>query len=285
MNERFKAGKTNGLTVAAKHYYWKPSQALFHMFELEEYFKTKVSVNSSVASLGCHGGVFEIMLKEMNILDHVDMYLDIDPEGLNEIVKRNDKAVQSDVRKLPFKNNSFSFIIANELISSIPTDSEKDIDITLGEVSRSLKDDGLFLFTVPTPYFEKNLFFPKLFLIFGLENMARRYRQNFNKRAAHYIIIEKESWSEKLSSNHFVLENTYSYFTPREAFWYSILSISILRIYGVTKLLNNRIMKEKLASIFTMLFKHLFIEEQSLSENDKRESAGFLLLVARKIKN
>lgn len=284
MSERFKVGKVNGLTVAAKHYYWKPSQALFHTFELEEYFKMKVNMNSPVASLGCRDGVFEIMLKEMNILNRVDVYLDINPEGLSEIVKRNDNAVQSDVRRLPFKNNSFSSIIANELISSIPTDSEEDINSMFTEVSRTLRDDGLFVFTVPTPRFEKNLLIPKLFLAFKLENAAYKYRRNFHRRAAHYIIIEKELWLEKLNNNSFTLEDTYSYFTPREAFWYSILVISVFRIFGIVKFINSRVIKEKLASFFTILFRRVFVEEQSLSEDSKKESAGFLLLVARKTK-
>jgi SAM-dependent methyltransferase len=284
MDGTIQTNKINGLEVAAKHYYWKPSQAFFHSFELEEYSKAKINFANPIASLGCRDGAFETMLKEMNVLDYIDVYLDMNFDALSEIVKNKNNVVQSDVRKLPFKNSSFSTFLANDLLSSIPTNSEKDIDDVILEVNRGLKDEGLFVFTVPTPQFNENLPVPKLLISLGLKSFADKYHRNLSKRLSHYIVLDEQSWLEKLNNNHFKIEKTQRYFTPRQAFWFSVSIILIFRVFATAKFVKSRQMQEKLANMITKFYRGIFLKEQSIDENNKKDSAGFLLLVARKMK-
>ncbi len=278
-------GRTTGLTVAVRYYYWKPSQAFFRSFELQEYSKADVRLYHPIASLGCDDDIFSIMLKEMGVLDNVDFHLDINITALGKIISRGENnCVASDVRRLPFKDNSLSSALANNLLSSIPTNSEKDLDAVLIEVYRSLKNEGLFILTVPTSYFNKNLLVLRFIQKLRFKFIEDYYINNLNKRAAHYMILDEGLWLEKLRKYNLNPEKAQHYFTKHQGAWYSILVVSIFRILGVTELVKNRWLKEKLADLIALFFRRVFIVEQLVEDSHKKDTAGYVLIVARKIK-
>jgi SAM-dependent methyltransferase len=275
--------KTNGLTVAANHFYWKPSQAFFHSFELEEYRKANLTLTHRILDIGCRDGVFSLMLKDLQILDFTDAFLDIDMDGLRKIIKNGLKnAIQCDARVLAIKSASFDSVIANELLSSIPTDLESDIDQTIKEIYRVLVNNGLFVFSVPTKFFGKNLLITKMFNEIGAHKLADKYDKYMNHRAAHYLVFNEEFWKERLLKNNFsVLKVGYS-LTPDEGNWYSFLTIPVFRVFGVLKILNFPWLTRTLSVLLIGIFRNKFQTEQKKEQAEKKNSAGFLLIVARK---
>ncbi len=105
------------------------------------------SVDLSVLDIGCGGGkavnIFHLMLKTSKIygidhsLDMVNHSKKVNKIGIN---KGNIEIVQADAKKLPYSNGIFDIVTAFDTISFWD-----DIDNSINEIKRVLKDDGIFV--------------------------------------------------------------------------------------------------------------------------------------------
>ena len=112
-------------------------------------FKKWMGVNKKVLDLGCRDG----RLTRHFIGQNEVMGMDIDKVALKECEKKlNIKTKWVDFStQIPLATSSFDVIVAGEVLEHLPCPS-----ITVAEVSRILKPNGLFIGSVPNSYHIKN---------------------------------------------------------------------------------------------------------------------------------
>lgn len=107
---------------------------------------------------------------------------------------------------IPEPSESFDHVISNSVLEHI-----QDIDATIQEVARLLKNGGTFLFTVPSTGFHHCLYGP-------LNRTASRatYLEEMDRRLAHYRYWNSKKWQELLARYDLTIENQVEYFNCQE---------------------------------------------------------------------
>jgi len=133
-----------------------------------------ISANSSVLKvldLGCGIGQY---VMAANILGFKATGLDISPDAVKIARKNKLNVVQGDIRKILFKDKSFDIVIAGGSLEHFP-ETKKGFS----EVSRVIKDGGIFLGNVPNKF---TIYVPikKLQQVLGIWKCG--YEKSFSKR-------------------------------------------------------------------------------------------------------
>ena len=152
-------------------------------------FKEWMGINKKVLDLGCRDGRLTRHFIDQNEV----VGMDIDKVALKECEKKlNIKTKWVDFSiQIPLATSSFDVIIAGEVLEHLPCPS-----ITVAEVSRILKPNGLFIGSVPNSYHIKNrLRVLKGSLIDNDQTHLRAYNVELLK---HYL--EKNFLIEELTS-------------------------------------------------------------------------------------
>ena len=153
-------------------------------------FKKWMGINKKVLDLGCRDGRLTRHFIDQNEV----VGLDIDKIAIEECARDlniETKWVDFSIQ-IPLPTSSFDVIVAGEVIEHLPCPS-----ITVAEVSRILKPNGLFIGSVPNSYHVKNrLRVLKGSLIDNDQTHLRAYNVMLLK---HYL--EKEFIIEKLTSS------------------------------------------------------------------------------------
>ena len=112
-------------------------------------FKKWIGINKKVLDMGCRDGILTRHFIEKNEVTG----LDIDKIALKTCNKNlNIETVWADFSlQIPLPTSSFDIVIAGEVIEHLPYP-----EITISEISRILKPDGLFIGSVPNSYHIKN---------------------------------------------------------------------------------------------------------------------------------
>jgi len=153
-------------------------------------FKKWMGINKKVLDLGCRDGRLTRHFIDQNEV----VGLDIDKIAIEECARDlNIETKWADFSiQIPLPTSSFDVIVAGEVIEHLPCPS-----ITVAEVSRILKPNGLFIGSVPNSYHIKNrLRVLKGNLIDNDQTHLRAYNVMLLK---HYL--EKEFIIEKLTSS------------------------------------------------------------------------------------
>ena len=152
-------------------------------------FKEWMGINKKVLDLGCRDGRLTRHFIDQNEV----VGMDIDKIALKECEKKlniKNKWVDFSIQ-IPLATSSFDVIIAGEVLEHLPCPS-----ITVAEVSRILKPNGLFIGSVPNSYHIKNrLRVLKGSLIDNDQTHLRAYNVALLK---HYL--EKNFTIEELTS-------------------------------------------------------------------------------------
>lgn len=171
-----------------------------------------------VLDIGCGDGQIS---KHIYKGKTIDVGIDLDELGVRKaqacgIYK---KTLVADATSLPFGNESFSTVISNSTLEHI-----KDDIRAVGEASRVLKKEGLFLFTVPTARLECLLL--KL-------TKDKKELLSFNRRVSHFHYRSKGEWKKLLSENNLKVVQMYSYF-PEIAVrvWLRLFKAATFKIRG-----------------------------------------------------
>jgi SAM-dependent methyltransferase len=159
-----------------------------------------------ILDLGCGDGTFA----QAALTQPLDAGIDPSPVAVAEARRRG---MHRDLRigegaVLPFEDAAFATVLSNSVLEHIP-----EIAPTLREVHRVLRPGGLFVFTTPSQHFAEYLFFPDLFRRLGLEGLAKRYEDYFNRISWHYRTDSAETWTRRLSQFGFSIRRCESYFT------------------------------------------------------------------------
>ena len=112
-------------------------------------FKKWAGKNKKVLDMGCRDGILTRHFIEKNEVTG----LDIDQLALEACKKNlNIETIWADFSlQIPIPTSSFDVVIAGEVIEHLPYP-----EITISEVSRILKPEGLFIGSVPNSYHLKN---------------------------------------------------------------------------------------------------------------------------------
>ncbi len=270
----------DNLRIASRYYYGKSFLAFFRSFELEEYTRAGVRFEHPVMDLGCGDGTFATMLQETGLLDSTDVSIDYSMKDLLAATKAGHIAIQGDVMMLPFRNGTFASVLANGVLCCV----KGSIDQLISEVYRILVDKGVLVLTVATPWFNQNLLIPKMLSKVGLSGLATRYLERLNGRLFHYHMFDEQAWLKKLEQAGFHAEQVRYYFTPHEAFWWSLMLLrySPFRVFALSRILEARWIKQLAARITEKMFRPVFEKERSLTQVHRRNQAGYLLITVRK---
>ena len=268
------------IEIATKTYFWKPMAALFRSLEMRLYYNSGLILDGPVLDLGCGDGGIVQMLDNVCLLEKPLCGLDL---SYNELVKAKRREthlniMQADACCLPFMDESFSSIICNGVLCSIPTKVEQP----LKEISRLLKDDGVFVATVPTDMFIDVLIIPRILKKLS-PVLSSMYVERLNNRLPHFNTFSPESWIEKIEEHGLRVICCEMFFSTRVGIIWNILSMQMFRVFGILKLINNKTIIWVLSNLLEMIIKILCKEELP-----KSAKFGYMFLIAkkrRKLKN
>lgn len=148
-----------------------------------------------------------------------DVGIDITESGLDQARKtgRYKKVLRENAEKMNFKSAIFNSVVSNSTFEHIRNDIK-----AVSEVSRVLKKDGLFYFTVPCNYLPLWIYeYEKTYTA----STAKLKLTKLNSRLQHLHYRSIEEW-EKIFAKHGLKLEYYQYYFPKEiaVFWYRLVS-------------------------------------------------------------
>lgn len=244
-----------------------PAIVLWRAVELRhiEEFLNKHELSSPILDLGCaEGKIAGALFKDKKLIG-----LDNSWELISENKKTNiyKALILADGCRMPFKNGAFGSVFSNCVIEHIP-----DIDSLLNEVSRVLKEDKMFLFTVPSDKFGDFLFFSKVFNNLGLRGIARWYGIKRNKQLNHFHCYGHNRWRKILKEKGLNLIEYRYYMTEEVTSAWDLLAAVVFVLRSILPL---RYFIPKLNGWLSGYLRKFY--------NMDSQTGGALLLVAQKL--
>ena len=262
------------LENVAKIYYWDPMGALFRSLENRIYCNSNISLKGPILDLGCGDGRSAHMLRESILMEDAPHGIDISYSELKKAKVRKKHLIlfQADANILPFRNNSFSSIISNGVLSAIP----EGVEQLLKEVNRVLKNGGMFITTVPTDKFIDVLIMPKI-----LKKLSRTFSSIYIKKLSNRILLfnaySAQEWKRQIEDNGLNIIKVQGFFSYKTALFWNILSMQVFRISGLLKFVRNKYFIIFISNLYKKVFRKTYIEDLIL-ESD----SGYIFIIAQK---
>lgn len=188
-------------------YAFQPATAFWRAVEVAVF--QKYSPDSGVClDLGCGDGKLTSILLRNSLKKIQLVGIDGDPD---ETLQASHSGIYGRVHtclasQIPEPDSSFDGVISNSVLEHI-----EDLDETIAEASRLLKNGGRFVFTVPSPDFHRSLYGP-LFR----RSLRDIYLQEMDKRLMHYRYLTLEEWRQLLARHALAIESSEEYFNLQE---------------------------------------------------------------------
>lgn len=208
--------KKSFLTEYLKRFWFIPSDALQRSIEANIWDACKFK--SPVLDIGIgNGEISKFIFKNHR---PIDVGIDIDKSGLAnaKATRKYKKVMCGDAQKMPFKDASFNTVVSNSAFEHVSDDLK-----AVSEVSRVLKNEGLFFLVVP----DANL----QYWIYEYEkdrdkSNAKDKLEKFNKRVYHLHYRSLSGWKKIFKKNNMEIV-FYRYFFPKEValLWYKIVKV------------------------------------------------------------
>lgn len=245
-----------------------PSQALWRAIEAS--LLNPLPFKKPILDLGCGDGLFAKMLfsGRRNEIIGIDVSEACLTAAKSQRIYKG--VILCDGAELPYKDNSFATVMSNCVLEHIVDDAK-----VLQEVSRVLKDGGLFVFTVPSENFIPNLI-----------NHGKDYVEQLNKRLEHFHYRSPSDWRELLHLSGLTLE-TFSYFLPRQVqhVWERLTRPILKKIIGreLAAYLGSRKMGLffLVRAIVPFLFGRLLKKPYAVGSSNDGEGGALLMLARR----
>ena len=152
--------------------------------------------------LGCGDGILtEILLKFIGMRDLVG--IDIDPLETKAAQKFSfyQRVHTCAAQAIPEANASFDMVLSNSVLEHIP-----DLEGVIAEVSRLLRPQGQFFFTVPGPGFHNTLAGAILPLV-----TRENYLSRLDRRLAHHHYLSADDWRLLCARYELVVDSCFGY--------------------------------------------------------------------------
>ena len=167
---------------------FQPATLFWRLFEIEALVR-KTRMRGRILDLGCGDGrvASTIFWHKGSSWNHSGActLVGIDPDVEDSATARKsglyEKVHTCSANAIPEKNGSFDFCFANSVIEHIP-----DIDDVLAEVSRVLKPNGKFIFTVPSSGFDRLMKTSRFWAEKFSRGNLEEYSRMIDARLAHY---------------------------------------------------------------------------------------------------
>ena len=175
-----------------------------------ELFRRFLPLKKPVLDFGCGDGFFtKVAFADQNI---IDTGIDVDSRVKLKAEKSGiyHNVVIFDGQTLPFPDHSFSTIISNCVLEHVV-----GLPFVLKEIHRVLKPNGVFLTSVVTDKWEKNLVGGKIF--------GNLYLNIFRKIQRHENMFSEKQWQESFIEAGFDIRESIPYLTPKQAYWVELM--------------------------------------------------------------
>lgn len=186
---------------------FQPAVAFWRADEMTELLKIDFPKGKGF-DLGCGDGkITRLLLDNIGPRDMVG--LDIDPREtrLAEASGVYERVHTGSADTIPEPDNSFDFVFSNCVLEHIP-----NLEPVFGEVSRILKPNGLFIFTVPSEHYQACMRGPLLPWV-----SRERYLKEMDDRQAHFHYKSPEQWAALMNAHALDLHSTSPYLLLKAA--------------------------------------------------------------------
>lgn len=191
----------------------------------------KFKLEAPILDFGCGDGVFSLLCFGKK---KIDVGFDQNPREI-KLARRYQAYQKTTVgtgKAIPYPNSHFQTVIANSVLEHI----EGDLQPTLKEINRVLKNRGILLFTVPRPAISDCLFYPRILRFFRLKFLAQSYinlKQNLWK---HYHLLEEPQWQKELQRAGFQIKSSFT-LIPKE----TVAFHDVFYVFGIPYALNKKL--------------------------------------------
>lgn len=204
----------------AAHYAALPEMVLHKAIELHSL--SSVPFSGRGLDLGCGDGIVGGVLIEAASLDALEG-VDVSPVAEENVRARGYAAYTvSDIRKLPFPDAKFDYLISICVVEHVP-----DLDRVLAEASRVLRPGGRFWFTTPSPSFHEGLIAYRLLRALGATQCAERFRVFKDLSSMQHHYLDADGWRRRLASHGFDEVSVKPLFTRNQLSAYDLLNFQI----------------------------------------------------------
>lgn len=289
-------------------YYLNPYMSFARGLELTEVEKgiRGLPLDKPILDLGCGNGlVFWALFGKGKEYDFIDTYslpfldnndipsdphqssyigIDINLDVLKSAKKLNlyKALLRCDASCLPFADDSVGTVFSNCVMEHIP-----DLNSCLSELGRIVKKDGMLIFTVPSEYFDENLFFVRIARGLGMVNLAKRIARKKNERLAQIHLLSIKEWEVRLKENGFSVKTFRYYLPPRAEMFWDFLCIStelgigkftligaVKKVFSILDKRKIKVQKRALIWIQERIFRFFSTQNSPVG--------GLILIVAQK---
>lgn len=179
---------------------------------------------------------FDISLNEVKVAEGRDSYRQI---------------FVADACAMPIKGRSFRTVFSNSVFEHIPQVSQ-----ALKEVSRVLKDDGSFIFTIPNDKFSEYLLVGDVLRRLGFSKLSEAYKKKVNVFLKHRNLDSLDIWSQRLGGVGLKIVKTVYYLPKRAVYLWDFLFLPAYIsdcFYRIFKKRINFPFRARLSSFFNGL--------------------------------
>lgn len=257
------------LEKALNKFLSNPALALWRAIEAR--LISQIPFKSPVLDLGCGDGSFAELIQKK-----IDWGVDILSSDVEEAKRKAiyKQVLVADALQLPFEDQKFGTVLSNCVLEHI-----QDLNGALGEIIRVLRKGGLFVCTVPSDQFGKNLFFASLLGKIS-SNLVQKYVTKKNTRLNHYHCYSAETWRLKLQGQGINVTEIKSYMPRRAQRIWDLVDEIFVWGFGPFTLQNILIYLEKFISKY--YFVRIYYRLLKKSYEHKDNLGGALLIMGVK---
>jgi len=209
---------------------------------------SKHSFEKPSLDIGCGFGEFAGV-----VFDRLEMGIDISHNDLVKAENTNKykELTLADTKNLPFKRGTYKTVVSVSVLEHVD-DPQKAI----AEVSRVLKKNGFFIFSVPTTELYSKILTVKLLTLLGLTGFSSRYISLHKKAFRHVSIHPTSWWQNALEENGFEVVYKSGTLAPSALYLHEIFLITALPSEFAKRLFGQRylMMPKTKAKVLTRIF-------------------------------
>lgn len=197
-------------------HYMMPATALWRLFEVEVVLD-RMRANGRGLDVGCGDGrLAEVYLSGTKSVEWIGLELDARDAELARQRGVYSQVHHESATRVSERSGSFDIVFANSVLEHMPR-----LDEVLSEVSRVLKPNGTFAFTVPAPEMRALLPRTRLLRALGMHRRAERYGLAVDARVAHVNYLSAEQWEQKLAAVGLRVTTRTRFVSKRTLAWWS----------------------------------------------------------------